>query len=227
MAKIRKKFKARALRKQGKSIREIAKTLDVSKGSVSVWCRDITLSSQQIKKLAENKRRGGAKGRLKAAEKKKKQRIEQERRLKKEGMQEVGELSKRDLFILGVGIYWSEGYTYPGGHQVAFTNSDSRMVLLMLRWFEKICCIPKDRISLAVRVNQIHKDRVKEIEKYWSNLTGIPLSQFNKTVLIQSEAKKTYPNRSNYYGTLRMTVRKSTKLRRKLKGWIAGLVKKR
>ena len=51
MAKFIQKIKAKNLRKSGKSIKEIAKELNISVGSVSNWCSDIVLSNDQIKKL--------------------------------------------------------------------------------------------------------------------------------------------------------------------------------
>ncbi len=49
MAKSREKQLARVLRREGKSIREIASVLKVSKGSISLWCRDIVLSKNWSK----------------------------------------------------------------------------------------------------------------------------------------------------------------------------------
>lgn len=222
MAKTTKRFFARDLRKKGLSISEIAEKLDMHKsGTISMWCRDISLTPEQTKKLIEKQRSGSCKG----VEKLRRARLREVELLKKKGLKEIGKLTRRDLFLAGVGIYWSEGYTYSGGDQVGFTNSDPRMILFMIRWFEKICKVSKKKFSLAVRINEIHKKRVGEIEKYWSELTEVPLSQFNKTVLIRSKSKKVYPNPNNYFGTIRVTIRGGTRLRRKIHGWIEGLAR--
>ena len=52
--KTEKRKQARRLRKEGKSVREITKILNVSKGSISRWVRDISLTSKQVERL--NKR---------------------------------------------------------------------------------------------------------------------------------------------------------------------------
>lgn len=186
-----------------------------------MWCRDILLKSDQVERLIKKQRSGSCKG----AEKLKRQRIIEVEILKKRGLEEVGKLSKRDFFIAGVGIYWGEGYKYAGGDQVGFTNSDPKMILFMMKWFQEICNVPKEQLSLAVRVNQSHKYRAGEIERYWSNLAEIPIDQFNKTVLIKSQSKKIYPSPNGYFGTLRITVRRGSRLRRKIHGWIEGLAK--
>ncbi len=99
------------------------------------------------------------------------------------------------------------------------------MILFILEWFREICNVPAGRFSFQVKINEIHKNRVKEVENYWSKLTGISLSQFTKTILIKVRNKKVYPNLDDHYGTLRIVVRQGTQLRRKINGWIEGLTK--
>ena len=226
MARIQKKLLAQKLRQKGYSINEIAKKLNMHKsGTISKWCRDISLTSEQINRLTKKQQSGSYKGRMIAVEKLRKARMKEVKILRKEGLKEIGKISKRDLFLGGVGIYWSEGYTHSSNDQVGFTNSDPKMVLFMLKWFKEICKIPEDKFSLQIRINKIHKHRVKEIENFWAKLTGIPLTQFTKTILIKVKSKKIYPNFNNYYGTLRILVRRGTQLRRKINGWIEGLTK--
>ena len=226
MANIIKKLQAQEFRRKGWSISEIAKKLNMHKGgSISKWCQDIVLTKEQIERLVAKQESGSYRGRIIATEKIRKQRLREVELLRREGLKEVGKLNKRDLFITGVAMYWSEGYTYSGGEQVGFTNSDPRMILFILEWLEKICGVSKNNISLQVKINKIHKNRIKKVEYYWSNLTKIPPDQFNKTVLIKSKVKKVYSNPDSHYGTLRITVRQGTKLRRKINGWIEGLTK--
>jgi len=49
--KTKEKEEARKLRAQGKSVNEIAKILKVSKGSVSLWTKNIILTQDQINNL--------------------------------------------------------------------------------------------------------------------------------------------------------------------------------
>ncbi|MCX6760656.1 MAG: hypothetical protein NTZ84_00910 [Candidatus Nealsonbacteria bacterium] len=225
MTRILEKEKTIKLRLKGRSINEISKILNVPKSTAGIWCRDVKLTNKQINRLAKRQESGSYRGRMKFLEKIRKKRIEEVRELKKKGIEDIGKLNKRDLFIAGVSMYWSEGYTYSGGEQVGFTNSDPKMIVFILEWLEKICGILKTNLFLQVKINRIHKKRIKKVEKYWSNLTNIPLDQFNKTVLIKSTTKKIYPNPDVYYGTLRIIVHKGTRLRRKISGWIEGLAR--
>ncbi len=226
MANIKKKILAQELRRKGLSINEITKELNMHKsGSISKWCRDIHLTPEQIKRLAEKQESGSYKGRMLAVEKLRKDRLEEVKLMKIEGLKEIGRINKRDLFIAGIGMYWSEGETYPGSDQLSFINSDPKMILFIMQWFRQICKVPNDKFSLQVKINEIHKNRIKEIENYWSNLIAIPLTQFTKTILIKAKSNKIYPNPDEYFGTLRITVHQGTKLRRKVNGWIEGLAK--
>src|SRR3989338_10906841 len=131
-------------------------------------------------------------------------------------------LRKRDLLVAGVALYWAEGTKTLNAEQTSFSNSSPKMILWILRWFEEVFKVTKDRFIIQIRINKIHKSRVKEVENYWSKLTDIPLSQFTKTILIKTNNKKIYSN-NNHYGTVRVSVRKGTQIRRKIIGLIEGL----
>jgi len=223
MARIKEKNEVLKLRQKGKSINEIVKKLGVPKSTVSQWCRNIRITQKQIERLAKRQKFGSYKGRMKFLERIRKERMEEIVKLRKEGLKEIGNLNKRDIFIAGVAMYWSEGYTYPGGDQVGFTNSDPKMILFMLKWLREICKIPIEKLAFQIKINKLHKNRIRDVENYWSELMNVPLSQFNKTILIKSNVKKIYPNFNIHYGTLRIVVHQGTKLRRKIHGWIEGL----
>lgn len=57
------RLKARRLRCEGRSIKQIAQELGFAKSSVSVWVRDVKLTNSQKKFLADREIQGGIKGR--------------------------------------------------------------------------------------------------------------------------------------------------------------------
>lgn len=61
--KITQQIRAKKLRTQGRSIKEIARLLGVSKSSASIWVRNVSLGLQQRERLRRRELRGGAKGR--------------------------------------------------------------------------------------------------------------------------------------------------------------------
>lgn len=221
MAKSKEKNQALELRQKGKSIKDIAKRLKISKSTVSLWCRDIKLTPEQAQKLYEKMVKSGYKGRMKGA------RIQYERRLKKieewkkKGIEQIGKLSNRDLLITGIALYWGEGAKKKRG--VSFSNSDPKLIKFMIKIFRKVWKIDKDRFTAYIGINKIHKDRVKEVENYWSKITKIPREQFTKTTLIKAKNKKNYKNFPVHYGTLTVKIRKSAELYYQVSGLIEGL----
>jgi len=225
MANILVKNKALDLRRRGKSIAEISEVLSAPKSTIGAWCRNIKLGKKQIERLARRQESGSYKGRIKFLENVRSERLLQTKRLRLEGFNEVGNINKRDLFIAGIGMYLSEGSTSESNEEVSFTNSDGKVVLFIKRWFKEICGVLDDRFIIQVRINKSHRDRIEDAENYWSRLTAVPLNQFSKTVLIKSKSKKIYPEDNIYYGTVRLKVRQGTQLRRKINGWVEGLLK--
>lgn len=223
MAKSKEKNKACELRLQGKSIREIAKRLKVSKGSVSLWCRDIELTSQQIKKLQKKMLAGSYKGRLKGARIQLQRRLKRTALLEKEGAKLLDSLSRRDLLLIGAGLYWGEGSKQ---NRARITNSDPDIIKFTINWFRSVWKIPKSNFTLQVLINKIHRYRVSEVEKYWSSITGIPRSQFTKTTLIKAKNRIFYKNFKIHYGTLTVSIQRGGELRCKIMGLISNIIKK-
>ena len=212
------------MRSEGKSISDIANLLHASKSTVSYWCRDIVLSPKQIRLLAERRLEGGATGRLRAAEIKRAVRLDAIQKESMRGARAVGSLSQRDLFILGIALYWGEGYK-TGNDECGLTNSNPDIIRAFIRWLEEIHDVKRPDLIARVSVNEAHKHRVREIEKYWTHIIDIPLSQFTKTSLIKARVRKLYKNHDAHFGTLRVKVRRGTALRRRILGSIAEIAR--
>lgn len=221
MAKFKEKIRAQKLRKQGKSIKEIAKKLEISKGTVSIWCRDIQLTSNQIMRLNERQIRGRYKGIIKGAKIQRERYLKKVRTIKKQAYKEIDKLSKRDLFIAGLGLYWGEGSKT--GCLVRFYNSDPRIIYFMMKWFREIFHIPTERFAMFININKIHKKRLDDIKEYWSKLTKVPIRQFRNPTLIKTKSKKVYANFNEHFGTLSIRIRKSSELFYKIQGYIETL----
>lgn len=214
--------KALTLRKNGYSIGTIAKKLSVSKSTVSGWCRDIALSEKQILLIAERSKHHATANLLLASEKQRKERQRNTEKMEKMGKREIGKLSLRDIQLIGLGLYWGEGYK-KGSQELGFTNSDPAMINFYIEWLEKIYEISKTDLILRVSINNQHSDRTIEVVNYWSTVTNVPCSQFTKTSLLHIHSKKIYKNITTHFGTLRVKVRKGTNLRRRILGSIEAI----
>lgn len=222
MTYIIEKQKVCEMRSRGMSINEISKKLGLNKSTISYWCRDIELSNVQKKRLLLKQKSESIKALLRSAEKKKVMRVYETKELKMSGARMIGEFSKRDLFLAGLGLYWGEGYKETN-NELCFTNSDYKIILFIMRWFREIYQVKNSDFIFRLSINSLYKKREKEILEHWLGALGVFGEQFSKTSFIKTKKKKIYQNGKIYQGTLRLKVRKSTRLKRKIMGSIEKL----
>ncbi|MFA5096641.1 MAG: hypothetical protein WC478_04800 [Candidatus Omnitrophota bacterium] len=137
--------RARKLRAQGLSIREIVAKTKYPKSSISGWIRDISLTNEQISRLKSNQ----DKGRAKAAN------HPNSSRLRWAGIrQEAIDSAKKEipaicsldrLKLVGSALYWAEGYTATRNLFI-FSNCNPTMIRLMMLFLRDVCNVPLARI---------------------------------------------------------------------------------
>ncbi len=223
MAKSELRIRARELRKEGRSIRDIAQRLDVSRSSASRWCSDIKLSDKQIAALLRSKQEGIRRGQLVAAELKKNKRLQKIAQYQENGIQRFRSLADSQFFAAGLALYLGEGSKKE--RKVAFVNSDPDVILFMLAWLRKFFHVPVEHIAPRIHIHEMHRKRLRDILRYWAELLGISESQFRATIFTRTKQLKLYENYENYYGTLTIRVLKSAELFYKIDGLIYGLLK--
>lgn len=217
--KIEDKLRAQELRKQGLSYQEILQTINVSKSTISLWCKDIRLTNKQKARLIKNKQFGQKKGSLVAAENKRKARIERTKKIRSIAKKDVGKIINRDKFIAGIALYSAEGTKKDG--RVAFSNSDPELIKFMTNWFFEFTKISIKKMRGAIWIHEGLNE--KNAKNFWSKSTGIPKNQFHKTYVakIKNDSKKIRKN-IHQYGIL--TIRFSdSAIHRKIMGWIYAL----
>lgn len=212
--------RALGLRKEGKSIKEIARILGVSPSSVSLWVRNVKLSSAQKRKLEKKAFNALQKGRKKAIKLQQRKRKREREKITRRALKELGSLSKRDLFVSGIALYWAEGFKKD--NRLGFASLDPDMINLFLRWLESLG-VPKEDIRLRVGLNISHKERINVVQKYWHKQTGVPFKQFQKPFFQKFKWKKEFAKPREYFGVLRIRANNQGKLFMKIQGWIKGL----
>lgn len=218
--KLREKYKAQELRKEGLSYGEILQQVHVSKDTISRWCRDIELTQKQRAKLLENKMFGQKKGSLIAADNKRKARLDRTKSIFKQAKAELGKMSKRDRFIAGICLYAGEGFKNDG--RGGFSNSDSKIIKFMVEWFKEFCHLPDSKLRGAIWIHEGLD--VENAKQFWSSLTGIPQDQFHKTYIAEDKknSKKIRKN-IHEYGVFAIRFSDADK-QRKIMGWISALL---
>ncbi len=214
MSKLHLKKQVVKLRKLGKSYSEINKIVPVSKSSLSLWLRDISLSKKHRERLRKRKTDAA---RIYASAALRNKRIIASKNTIINAWDESKKLMTNPLFILGTSLYWAEG----GKTQefISLSNSDEYIIKSALKWLRDFCNIPKTKIKAQLHIHSLHS-RI-DAEKYWSKLTDIPLTNFNKTYIKKTSLK----HRKNilYNGTLIIRVHNSG-LFRKFIGWKLGIL---
>lgn len=221
MAKSLKHLRARKLRLRGESVKTIAKKLNISKSTASLWVRDIILTIEQLEILKHKSLKGAELGRLKSALIQKNKRKEIIKQNIEFGKNKFRHLTKRGFLIAGLALYWGEGSKK--SQEVQFCNSDPNLINFMINWLNVSFGIKKTELRCQVGINQIHRKREGIILNYWVNITGLSITQFNKTSYKKTKTKKIFNNYDEYFGTLSVKVLKPSRFYYKIMGLIEGL----
>ncbi|MDP2905643.1 MAG: hypothetical protein Q8O22_05015 [Candidatus Omnitrophota bacterium] len=217
--KLEEKNKARQLRQGGFSLKQIAAALDVSKGSVSGWVRDIELSADLLGNIDDQRRLARERARITRLS----NIADKNREISLKCKEEILPVSNRDLWMSGLMLYAGEGYKSKmvSNQRVELANSDPDILRLFISFLLSVCSVPKNKIIMRL---MLYEDiDLKEAHKYWSEQLDIPESQFRKSFIKQSfrDIENRHLRRSEY-GTAHVHVY-DVVLYRKIMGWINAI----
>lgn len=220
-SKANTRIKALELRSEGLSYSEIKKLISVPKSTLSGWLKDISLN-EEARKIINFKI---AKARKIGAEARRRQRLEKVLSIRKSAFSQIKKIGKSGLFLMGIMLYWAEGSKIRErniSQQVAFDNSDPRMCRFFLKWLKQSLKISDNEISFSIYINSTFKGRELEILNFWSKEINLSSERFSKISFTQARFSKIKRrvNRFNYFGLLRIKVRKSVDLNRRIDAWI-------
>lgn len=178
MVRVVDREKARTLRAKGKSYSEIREELNIGKSTLSGWLRDMPLTKAQMRKLRDINPRRIENFRTTM-------RVKREGRLNQAYIQaknDIGKLTRRDLFIAGLYLYWAEGTKSALG-RIAMTNTDPSVLKAFLDWC-KLMRIPHAKLRVKLH---LYKDmNIEEETRFWSQTLAIPNPQFRKPYIKKS-----------------------------------------
>jgi hypothetical protein len=175
---------ARALRREGRSLREIAEVVGAARSTVSLWVRDIPLSEAQQAALDDanpvvNHRRSGQLAWS---------RMNSEAR---SAAQEDGRRRARERSLLhqaGCMLYWADGSKHR--NHVTFTNSDVDMVRFFLRFLCECYGI----------------DDAQVIHAWWLEHLALPASSLRAPAINRTSTASKRVRRPLIHGTARLAV---------------------
>jgi len=222
------------MRKRGFSYSEIGNRLHIPKSTLSYWLKNVKLTPEQIKKL-NDKRTETAKANVLKKISRTSKMIEE---IKNSSSQDIKEISKKELWLMGIMLYWKNGNKSDLRKGVHFSSSDPDMIKLFLKWLQEIGGIQNQEIKFDIFLRQELRDKglVSKAIDYWSKITGFSKNCFSNIYYHYLKPQKRGRNRKHrkygrdekhgkFYGFLRVKVTQSSMLARQIAGWIDGIKK--
>jgi len=222
-AKDELRAQAVALRKDGRSVVDIALALGVAKSTAYQWVKHLPLDpdseSAQARRRAHAARMREARWGPYRAERDRSQAA-----VHAEAAKQVGPLGDRDLLLLGAAIYWSEGAKskpWRRSERIQLINSDVRLLALFLRFLESVGI---DRSVPSYRVSIHESADVEAAVAWWVEALDLPADRFHPATLKRHQPKTVRRNTGvDYHGCLIIDVPQSRRLYWLIEGVIDGL----
>ncbi len=205
------KQKARELRGQGWSYSDILREVGVSKGTFSVWLRDIPLTDEQIACLSSKFRAG----REKFSRSMRIRRDDRWAQYHREAEAEYAILSQDPQFMFGLALYIGEG-SKTKQNDLCLANCDPRVIRKAKDFFLMIG-IPAASLRCGLHLHPGLS--VEAAESYWQEITGLPETQFHRTSIAVSRASGGKKGNLQIYGTCQLYA-SNTKICQKLSRWM-------
>ena len=163
-----------ALRRQGKTYGAIRKALqrEIPKSTLSLWCHDIVLSPQQIRRIDSAARRAVSRGRMAALSAKKAEREAMLASVKNSVAHLGKKILGKDVAKVALAmLYLGEG-SKTKRSSLMFGNSNPAVIVLFLGLLRRCYVIDENKFRCTVQCRADQKIAV--LEKFWSRTTRIP-----------------------------------------------------
>ncbi len=212
---------AMELRRSGYSYSFISEKTGISKSTLSDWlslCNYIP-NKETIERIGKARSASGAvKSKIK---------LDSILRAEEVAKKDIGSVTARDLFMLGLGVYIGEGCK--SAQLIRIINGNSKVIRLAINWLKKTCGLTND--NFAIRIHLYPDNKEKECLDFWSKETGISLDKFYKSQVDFRKDKKKFKQGKLPYGTAHLSVKSNGKkefgvfLARRIGGWMKEVLK--
>lgn len=214
----------------GKSYTEIHRFLKVPKSTLSAWFSTLEIPPEAQARI---NKRAYEKSVLSLLKRNREQTVIAQARAKSTrelAIKDIGVLSKRDILIAGIALYWAEGHKRPifvngkikTHHPVSLTSSDPKLIALFAKFLREVCEVKDEKISVGLRFFE-HQDPAYLLD-FWQKIVKLPPDRFQKVIQTKSiSSKGVRPYNTLPYGIIQIRVG-DTPLFHKIMGWIDGLI---
>ncbi|MDH3730289.1 MAG: hypothetical protein OES13_04035 [Acidimicrobiia bacterium] len=202
---------ARRLRGRGLSYGEIRRVIPVPKGTLSNWCSDVRLGSEQVRAIKA--RTTGLAGVPRDTQRKRRAAVAA---LESEAAIEALGLLNDPIWATGVAIYWGEGAKTQ--RALSVTNADPALLRRFIVWVRRY----HDEGARFVLSLHLHEgNSEEEAKEFWRESLGLPDADFHKTYIKASgtgHRKNSLP-----HGVCRVLMRRSADASIRTMTWIRVL----
>jgi transposase len=211
------------MRRDGCSVPQIAADLRVSKSTAYLWTRHIPLDRTPAER--EERRRRHMEHMQEARWEPYRKARDADRAATGGRLSEwVGDLTDREVLLVGTVAYWCEGAKEKPWNQtlsLQFINSDPRLILLFLRYVELLGIGPA---QLTYRLSIHETADVPAATAWWSDVVGVPVENFRRAILKTHKPSTVRRNVGDTYrGCLIVYVPKSSRLYWEVEGVMGGI----
>jgi hypothetical protein len=201
------------LRRLGLSYGEVMELIPVKKSTLATWCREVTLTEEQIESLRV--RRPPLPGVPRNTQRKRHREIEL---IEAQARLEAIHLQADPFWMAGAVLYWAEGCKT--NRRLAMAHSEPEALRLYMDWIRRFL---DPRASFAAALNLHYNNDEPRARQFWSMELGIDLGNFTKTFVKPDGTG----HRKNHlaHGVCRVTMRRSTNAFITTMSWIDFLRK--
>jgi hypothetical protein len=198
----------RSLRRQGWTYGEIMTVLPVGKGTLSGWCQEVKLTTEQIEAIKA--RVPSQKGIPKDTSWKRRLEIQG---IREEARRSFHELREDAVWAAGLTMYWAEGAkTSP---RLGMANTDPRALRLFINWVRRYINESAEFV-LALHLHAGNDDEAARA--WWARELGLTGAAFHKT-FVKPPGTGHRKNRWKH-GVCRVQMRRSANAYNQTMEWI-------
>lgn len=222
-AKSRTKTKAIELRLQGLTYTEIQRQVPVSTATLSNCLHQVKLNQEQTKRIVSLQ----ARKRQEGATLRKQDRLKRTEQTMNQAAQMISRLTIREMLLIGTALYWAEGSKQNSksvSQGLIFSNSDPKMIALYYQWLISVFHVDQSQITIELYLHENKILRKKAIVQYWAQRLSLPEIKFDRIYIKRHTTSRPSSDRE-YYGLVRVVVKRSTNLNKQVAGWIHGICK--
>ncbi len=203
----------KALRRLGLTYGEIREIIPVPKGTLSYWCRDVELTTSQVRAIRE---RSGAGSRAGIPVDTQWQRRREIRTLEETARAEAHTLIEDPLWLAGVMLFWAEGGKTKRTLEMA--NTDPDILRIFIAWVRSHVA-SESQFVLSLHLHEGNDEAAAK--RHWEEVLGLPGTDWTKT-FVKPKGTGHRKNRL-LWGVCRVRVRRSADAFVRTMAWIDEL----